>query len=125
LVRRRFALETPDFEGWISLDLLGFAWIISSESRLINVLRGFFLKVFFSRFCRRERAVATAPTIWHAKGNEAVHGGQLKSISDFLQEIAGLADPPGRLHPKASRSNGQKHHPSGRCGPGRSHVQRL
>jgi hypothetical protein len=36
------------------LEKLGFPWILSSESRLISGLRGFFLKFFSSRFWRRE-----------------------------------------------------------------------
>jgi hypothetical protein len=31
------------------LDSLGFPWILSSESRLFNGLRGLFRKLFFSR----------------------------------------------------------------------------
>jgi hypothetical protein len=57
LARRRFAAKTPDFEGWISLDFLGF----SRANRDFSI--GYADKSeknFSSRFCRRERAVETA-----------------------------------------------------------------
>jgi hypothetical protein len=39
------------------LDFLGFPWILSTESRLINGLHEIFSRRFSTRFCRRERAV--------------------------------------------------------------------
>jgi hypothetical protein len=40
----RFGCENPHFRV---LDFLGFPWILSSESRLINGLRGIFAEKFF------------------------------------------------------------------------------
>jgi hypothetical protein len=39
-----FRFENPRFRG---LDFLGFPWILSSESRLINGLHGIFVEKFF------------------------------------------------------------------------------
>jgi hypothetical protein len=57
LARRRFAAKTLGFGGWKSLDFLGF-----SRANL-DFSMGYADKSeknFFSRFCRRERAVETA-----------------------------------------------------------------
>jgi hypothetical protein len=66
------------------LDFLGFPWILSSESRLFDGLRGvkarkFFHAVFF---------VALAG--WNARpcGSAELVMGQASSTSDFLQEIS-------------------------------------
>jgi hypothetical protein len=86
------------------LDFLGFPWILSSESRLFNGLRGlkrgnFYLKLFPWRSKRHNPGAC-------GRGHAEAQGGswgKLNLISDFLQEIAGergtiapLGDPAGR-----------------------------
>src|ERR1700722_6871696 len=67
------------------LEKLGFPWILSSESRLINGLNGifsgrFFLALLSSRMSRRNGG----PTIRYAKRTNSSWG-KLNLISDFLQ----------------------------------------
>jgi hypothetical protein len=74
----RFAAKTPDYVGWISLDFLGFPWILSSESRLFNGLRGIKRgSFFFAPFARWE----DGPGRWRAGGavrkRRIVHGASL------------------------------------------------
>jgi hypothetical protein len=83
-----FRCENPRFWG---LEKLGFPWILSSESRLINGLHAifrtdFFLTLLSSRKSRRNGG----PTIRHAEGMDCSWG-QLTLSSDFLQEIAARA----------------------------------
>jgi hypothetical protein len=70
------------------LDFLGFPWILSSESRLINGLQEIFRRRFFlARLSSRKRRRNGGPKIRHAEGMDCSWG-KLSLISDFLQEIA-------------------------------------
>jgi hypothetical protein len=83
----RFGCENPRFRV---LDFLGFPWILSSESRLINGLRWIFAEKFFlgaflaGGVCAETRA----PSFGCAKG-QTCSSGELSLISDFLQSIVG------------------------------------
>jgi hypothetical protein len=51
------------------LDFLGFPWILSSESRLINELREIFERIFFLSLCPDAKNRGNGqPTIWRAEG---------------------------------------------------------
>jgi hypothetical protein len=65
--------------------MLGFPWILSSESRFINGLRGIFRNFFSYRFYRREIAVETAGPRFRTARERIAHGDELNFISDFLQ----------------------------------------
>jgi hypothetical protein len=68
------------------LDFLGFPWILSSESRLINGLRGILREKFFlSLFPRRGRFSNAGIRFWRAEGAGCSHRAKLILISDFLQ----------------------------------------
>jgi hypothetical protein len=80
-----FRCQNPRIWG---LEKLGFPWILSCETSLINGLRGYFLNFFSCRICRRESAVETArTTIWHGEGTDC-SSGKLNSVSDFLKDFA-------------------------------------
>jgi hypothetical protein len=68
------------------LEKLGFPWILSSESRLFNGLRGIFAEINFSLpFGQSATAVGTAAhDLGLAEGDGLVMG-KLNSISDFPQ----------------------------------------
>jgi hypothetical protein len=87
------------------LDFLGFPWILSSESRLINGLRGFLREEYFSRPSLALRpATMGADARGHAEAQDC-SSGKLKLISDFLQEIVSESYCPfRRLPPKAART---------------------
>jgi hypothetical protein len=79
LGRPPFRRESPLAGG---LDFLGFPWILSSESRLFNGLRGFLRVENFSRPLWWRGGAGTG-----ASGpgmQRIVHGGELSAISDFL-----------------------------------------
>ena len=89
-----FRCENPRFWG---LEKLGFPWILSSKTRLINglneIFRGsFFLALLSSRKSRRNGG----PTIRHAEGMDCSWD-KLSLISDFLQEIAALLFGPASI----------------------------
>ena len=99
-----FRCENPRFWG---LEKLGFPWILSSESRLINGLHEIFSERFFlallsSRMSRRNGE----PPIWYAKRTDCSWG-KLNVISDFLQEIAARAVPACLPPSKSSARQGQ------------------
>jgi hypothetical protein len=68
------------------LEKLGFPWILSSESRLINGLRGILLEEKFrTPFSLAFAAPATgASGRGHAEG-QFCSSGKLNAVSDFLQ----------------------------------------
>jgi hypothetical protein len=73
-----FWLRIPRFRG---LEKLGFPWIISSESSLINGLHGidreqFFLRLLSPRTSRRKRQ----PTNWQGEGTDC----SLGKLTQFL-----------------------------------------
>jgi hypothetical protein len=78
-------------QGFSLLDFLGFPWILSSESRLINGLHEIFRREFFETPSRNRRRNG-GPTIRQAKRTDCSWR-QDTSISDFLQEIAAEAVP--------------------------------
>ena len=95
----RFGRENPHKS---LLDFLGFPWILSSESRLINGLHAIFAERIFPRafplsFEARERE----PTVEvHAEAQDCSWG-KLNSISDYPQELVGssrLGSKPERLY---------------------------
>jgi hypothetical protein len=74
------------------LEFLGFPWILSSESRLFNGLRGVQLKGFFHPLLScRQNSGAGKPTIWRAEGTDCSWG-KPNSVSDFLQDISTRAE---------------------------------
>src|SRR5580698_10944061 len=80
-----FRCENPGFWG---LYFLGFPWILSPETRLINRLRDIFAQQFFvalspPRTSRRNGG----PTIRYTTRTDC-SSSKLTSTSDFLQEIA-------------------------------------
>jgi hypothetical protein len=102
-----FRCENPRFWG---LEKLGFPWIFSTESRLINGLHEIFSGSFFPRvFVVAKEPSKRRPTIRHAEGMDCSWD-KLSLISDFLQDIAAQQKlspepfPSDRLHPKANRS---------------------
>ena len=79
------------------MDSLGFPWILSSETRLINGLRGFFAKQFFSPSLPLRRG--TEPAVEAMLKGATVHGA---SLIYFLIFCNLLSSEPffGCLHPK-------------------------
>src|SRR5258708_2165032 len=68
LGRWPFRNEFPYFRGF---DFLGFPWILSSESRLINGLRWIFAERFFSAVCAPTSAARKrSGRSLHAKGRD-------------------------------------------------------
>src|ERR1700722_17586281 len=76
----RFSTKTPLYGCWISLDFLGFPWILSSELSLFNGLRGINAQKFFASLFRvkfesaggtpavevmRKRRIAHEPSLTH------------------------------------------------------------
>jgi hypothetical protein len=77
LGRPHLGAETPVYEGWISLDFLGFPWILSSESRLINGLRGIFRGSFFLGPVLAREEPERAPAVEAIRKGGIVHGASL------------------------------------------------
>jgi hypothetical protein len=80
------------------LDFLGFPWILSSESRLFNALRGESVANFFARFLlcaerRRDGSPESRPV-----EVQDCSWGKLNLVSDFLQEMVVRPLPFGRLN---------------------------
>ena len=61
------------------LDFLGFPWILSSESRLFNGLRGQKRRKFFSALFRGLSRAGTAPTVSGMRKRRIAHTGKLNS----------------------------------------------
>jgi hypothetical protein len=94
-----FLLRKPPI---MRLEKLGFPWILSSESRVINGLHEIFsIKFFLALFFVAKQASQRQPTIWHAEGMDCSWG-KLNLISDFLQEIPARAVP---VWPPLSKGN--------------------
>jgi hypothetical protein len=96
----RFRRENP----WeCLLDFLGFPWILSSESRVINGLREINDKRFFSSllFAALARGTAGSPS-WQSQGQDCSWG-ELMLDSDFPQPFVAWAIPLSRLISKAAR----------------------
>jgi hypothetical protein len=84
LVRRLFAAKTPDYEGWISLDFLGFSRSNQDFSMgYADKARRIFPRAFV---VAKEPSETVSPRFGMRKGQTA-HGGKFNLISDFLQEI--------------------------------------
>jgi hypothetical protein len=74
------------------LDFLGFPWILSSESRLINGLHGIFAdRILLALFPLRLRRGTRAHSLGHA-GAQDCSLGKLNLISDYQQELVALPD---------------------------------
>ena len=88
LARGRFAAKTPDFEGWISLDFLGF----SRPNRAFSTGYGRSSVENFPRclLCG-VRSAETQPKDPGMRKRSVVHSGELKLFSDYLQAIAARA----------------------------------
>jgi hypothetical protein len=82
----RFCFENPRFQG---LDFLGFPWILSSESRLINGLHGIFAEKFFSTLFSWRARVGTgdAPVEGVRKGRIA-HPANLPHFPIFSNRLS-------------------------------------
>jgi hypothetical protein len=70
------------------MDFLGFPWILSSESRLFNGLRGIKLGKYFSRASLALRGPRTGASGLVIRKHRIVHAGKLTLVSDSQQEIA-------------------------------------
>jgi hypothetical protein len=105
LARGHFAAKTLFMRvgfPWISLDFLGFPWILSSESRLINGLRGIFRGRFFLSLSWREKP-ERAPAVETIRKGGIVHGA---SLLKFLIVSNQLSPEPRRARrPRASHSD--------------------
>ncbi|HEY5207278.1 MAG TPA: hypothetical protein VIJ63_22160, partial [Roseiarcus sp.] len=103
-----FRCKNPRF--WL-LDFLGFPWILSSESRLINGLRG---------VNGEEKFRAGFPLCWEALVREAaveavrkgriVHGASLNRFLIFCKKLLRRPFPSGRLVQKALAPSGGHDH---------------
>jgi hypothetical protein len=69
------------------LDFLGFPWILSSESRFFNGLRGQKRRKFFLALFRGLSRAREAPTVSGTRKRRIAHTGKLNFISIFLQGI--------------------------------------
>jgi hypothetical protein len=93
LVCARFALKTPRFEG---LEFLGFPWILSSETRLINGLHGIFAEKFFvTPFAPWRVRNAKTEGRWRGYAEaQKCSSSELSVDSDFLQLFVARPFPP-------------------------------
>src|ERR1700722_3702425 len=97
--RRALSLRKPPIMG---LDFLGFPWILSSESRLINWLRGINRHEFFSRSIGLGQRRAAAHNLPRCEG-WTVPGGEFNRRSDFLHSSVVRAITLLPTPPKAAR----------------------
>jgi hypothetical protein len=85
-----FRCENLADEAWISLDFLGFPWILSSESRLFNGLRWILREENFSRpFAARQRAGTGAGILTRQKRSVA-HRASLTRFLLFCNQLPAL-----------------------------------
>jgi hypothetical protein len=83
----RFCPGRPENKAWISLDFLGFPWILSSESRLFNGLRGILREENFSRpFAARQRA-GTGAGILTMQKRSVAHRASLTRFLLFCNKL--------------------------------------
>jgi hypothetical protein len=87
-----FGAKTPVYKGW---EFLGFPWILSSESRLINGLRGIYRGSFFLSPVLAKEAGTGSCGRGHSEGRDCSWG-ELTSISDCQQLIVARPRAPGR-----------------------------
>ena len=80
-----FRLENPRFRG---LDFLGFPWILSSETRLINGLHGINRENFFVALFPRRWMHNRVSQVEAMRRRQVLHGGYPTSHSGFPQAIA-------------------------------------
>jgi hypothetical protein len=91
----------------MSAGFIGFSWVLSSESGLINGLHGIKQAKVFSAFLPwRSKRRNGRPRSWRAEAQDCSWG-KLTLASDFLQEIAvrdcrPSRSPFGRLNPKSN-----------------------
>jgi hypothetical protein len=90
----RFAAKTQIL--WL-LDSLGFPWILSSEYRLINGLRGTGEQKFFTPLLPWRGSPETGSDGRGRTEGQDCSSGKLTSLSDFPQLIVFEALPLGRL----------------------------
>jgi hypothetical protein len=90
-------------QGLSLLDLLGFPWILSCESRLLNGLHVINRQEIFHPAFLIETSVGTADPRFGMARNEC-SSGKLNAASDFLQEIAAC---PSRLADSIRRSGAE------------------
>jgi hypothetical protein len=85
-----FPFENPRFEV---LDFLGFPWILSSETRLTNGLRGIFLEKFFPRLFASALAAGTGCRSLGESKRRVAHRGSLAFFLIFCKTLppAGFA----------------------------------
>jgi hypothetical protein len=95
----RSGCKTLVYEGWKSLDFLGF----SRPDRVLSMgcARFSLEKISRALFCRRVRTAASATKIWLAEGTDW-SSGKPSLISNLLQTIVDLAV---SFQPLASKSN--------------------
>jgi hypothetical protein len=75
------------------LDFLGFPWILSSESRLFNVLRGQKRRNFFSALFRGLSRAGTAPTALGMRKRRIAHKASLSWFLLFCKKLSSDAFP--------------------------------
>jgi hypothetical protein len=71
------------------LEKLGFPWILSSESRLINALHAKNQIIFLAAFTLAKERRTGYLWSWHGERTDCSWG-KLSLISDFLQDIPAL-----------------------------------
>ena len=95
-----FGRENPGFEGWKSLDFLGFSRV---ESSLFNGLRGIFAQQkFHAPFCRWARAVGTSVHDFGLRIGNDWSWGSLTRFLIFCKKLLSERFPSDRAHPKAT-----------------------
>jgi hypothetical protein len=88
LARRRFAAKTPVYEGWISLDFLGF----SRPNLDLSIGYVDFSRKKISRALFRRRNAGKGACGLGMPEAQECSWAELKLTSDFLQEIVVRAD---------------------------------
>jgi hypothetical protein len=90
-----------------AVDRLGFPWILSSESRLFNGLRGTEPSEYYRPPYRGDGGAGSAPHGLGRRPGWIVHVASLTEVLIFRKELSSAPFPFGRLKPKAKRS--QRH----------------
>ena len=94
-----FRCKAPAYEG---LDFLGFPWILWSESRLFNGLRGFFAGRIFAGLFPTLRGAATGACGRAMRKRRIIHGASLTWLPIFRKRLSSASFP---LRPPQSTGN--------------------
>jgi hypothetical protein len=93
---------------------LGFAWILSSESRLINSLHEIFGRSCFVVLLSSRKDCSNGGERLGARKGQILHGASLSIFLIFCKRLPPSPFPPSRLHPGAL---GARPLPGSRTGP--------